>query len=32
MLANVKGYVWYSPAKFKEWGVEVRRRGTSCSR
>ncbi|MFB7844952.1 ABC transporter substrate-binding protein [Microbacterium sp. NPDC056052] len=23
MLANVKGYVWYSPAKFKEWGVEV---------
>src|SRR3954454_16219193 len=23
MLANVKGFVWYSPAKFKEWGVEV---------
>lgn len=23
MLANVKGYVWYSPAQFKEWGVEV---------
>jgi len=23
MLANVKGYVWYSPAKFKEWGVEA---------
>ena len=23
MLANVKGYVWYSPAKFKEWGVSV---------
>ncbi|MFC4139697.1 MULTISPECIES: ABC transporter substrate-binding protein [unclassified Microbacterium] len=23
MLANVKGYVWYQPAKFKEWGVEV---------
>lgn len=23
MLANVKGYVFYSPAKFKEWGVEV---------
>ncbi|WP_040163887.1 ABC transporter substrate-binding protein [Microbacterium gorillae] len=23
MLANVKGYIWYSPAKFKEWGVEV---------
>ena len=23
MLANIKGYVWYSPAKFKEWGVEV---------
>lgn len=23
MLANVKGYVWYSPTKFKEWGVEV---------
>ena len=23
MLANVKGYVWYSPAKFKELGVEV---------
>ena len=23
MLANVKGYVWYSPASFEEWGVEV---------
>ncbi|MGC0369874.1 MULTISPECIES: ABC transporter substrate-binding protein [unclassified Microbacterium] len=23
MLANVKGYVWYSPAKFKEWGVSI---------
>ncbi|MFF0909181.1 ABC transporter substrate-binding protein [Microbacterium enclense] len=23
MLANLKGYVWYSPAKFAEWGVEV---------
>lgn len=23
MLANVKGYVFYSPAKFEEWGVEV---------
>lgn len=23
MLANVKGYVWYSPAKFAEWGVEI---------
>lgn len=23
MLANLKGYVWYSPAKFKEWGVQV---------
>jgi alpha-glucoside transport system substrate-binding protein len=23
MLANVKGYVWYSPAKFKEWGVDI---------
>jgi alpha-glucoside transport system substrate-binding protein len=23
MLANLKGYVWYSPEKFKEWGVEV---------
>lgn len=23
MLANIKGYVWYSPAKFKEWGVTV---------
>ncbi|MEQ6897707.1 ABC transporter substrate-binding protein [Microbacterium sp. KR10-403] len=23
MLANVKGYVWYSPSEFKEWGVEV---------
>ncbi|MFS0866659.1 ABC transporter substrate-binding protein [Microbacterium sp. 179-B 1A2 NHS] len=23
MLANVKGYVWYSPASFEEWGVEA---------
>jgi alpha-glucoside transport system substrate-binding protein len=23
MLANIKGYVWYSPAQFAEWGVEV---------
>ncbi|WP_336646418.1 ABC transporter substrate-binding protein [Microbacterium sp. USHLN186] len=23
MLANLKGYIWYSPAKFKEWGVEI---------
>lgn len=23
MLANIKGYVWYSPASFEEWGVEV---------
>ncbi|MDR6866742.1 alpha-glucoside transport system substrate-binding protein [Microbacterium resistens] len=23
MLANLKGYIWYQPAKFKEWGVEV---------
>lgn len=23
MLGNVKGYVWYSPSSFKEWGVEV---------
>ncbi|MFT4212208.1 MAG: ABC transporter substrate-binding protein [Microbacterium sp.] len=23
MLANVKGYVWYSPKKFEEWGVSV---------
>lgn len=23
MLANVKGYVWYSPKSFAEWGVEV---------
>ncbi len=23
MLANIKGYVWYQPAQFKEWGVEV---------
>ena len=23
MLANVKGYVWYSPAAFQEWGVQV---------
>jgi len=22
MLANIKGYVWYSPAAFAEWGVE----------
>ncbi len=22
MLANIKVYVWYSPAKFEEWGVE----------
>lgn len=23
MLANLKGYVWYSPASFDEWGLEV---------
>lgn len=23
MLANVKGYVWYSPKQFEEWGVSV---------
>jgi alpha-glucoside transport system substrate-binding protein len=23
LMASVKGYVWYSPAKFEEWGVEV---------
>lgn len=23
LMADVKGWVWYSPAKFKEWGVEV---------
>ncbi|MBU4464698.1 MAG: ABC transporter substrate-binding protein [Actinobacteria bacterium] len=23
MLANVKGYVWYSPSEFKTWGVQV---------
>lgn len=23
MLANIKGYVWYSPKSFAEWGVEV---------
>ena len=23
MLANIKGYVWYSPKQFSEWGVEV---------
>lgn len=23
MLANIKGYIWYSPASFEEWGVEV---------
>jgi alpha-glucoside transport system substrate-binding protein len=23
MLANIKGYVWYSPASFAEWGVEI---------
>lgn len=23
LMASVKGYVWYSPAKFAEWGVEV---------
>lgn len=23
LMASVKGYVWYSPSKFAEWGVEV---------
>jgi alpha-glucoside transport system substrate-binding protein len=23
MLANIKGYVWYSPTSFAEWGVEI---------
>lgn len=23
MLANLKGYIWYRPADFAEWGVEV---------
>lgn len=23
LMASVKGWVWYSPAKFAEWGVEV---------
>ncbi|MFB4350131.1 ABC transporter substrate-binding protein [Microbacterium sp. CR_7] len=23
LMANVKGWIWYSPAKFAEWGVEV---------
>jgi alpha-glucoside transport system substrate-binding protein len=23
MLASIKGYVWYSPAQFAEWGVSV---------
>ena len=23
LMASVKGFVWYSPKKFKEWGVEV---------
>ncbi|MDT0181056.1 extracellular solute-binding protein [Microbacterium oleivorans] len=23
MLANLKGYVWYSPKQFAEWGVEI---------
>ncbi|MFF5623871.1 ABC transporter substrate-binding protein [Microbacterium sp. LWH10-1.2] len=23
LMANVKGWVWYSPKKFQEWGVEV---------
>lgn len=23
MLASIKGYVWYSPTSFAEWGVEV---------
>lgn len=23
MLANLKGYIWYSPSQFEEWGVEI---------
>lgn len=23
LMANVKGWIWYSPAKFAEWGVQV---------
>ncbi|WP_104196825.1 ABC transporter substrate-binding protein [Cryobacterium sp. M15] len=23
LMASIKGFVWYSPAKFTEWGVEV---------
>ena len=23
LMASVKGYIWYSPAKFAEWGIEV---------
>ena len=23
LMASVKGFIWYSPAQFKEWGVEV---------
>jgi alpha-glucoside transport system substrate-binding protein len=23
LMASVKGFIWYSPAKFAEWGVEV---------
>lgn len=23
LMASVKGFIWYSPSKFKEWGVEV---------
>ncbi|HEY8913893.1 ABC transporter substrate-binding protein [Lacisediminihabitans sp.] len=23
LMASVKGFIWYSPAKFKDWGVEV---------
>ncbi len=23
LMASVKGFIWYSPKKFKEWGVEV---------
>jgi len=23
LMANVKGWIWYSPSKFAEWGVEV---------
>ncbi|MBN9238871.1 MAG: sugar ABC transporter substrate-binding protein [Micrococcales bacterium 70-64] len=23
LMASVKGFVWYSPSQFKEWGVEV---------